>query len=81
MLIEFRVPREYGQTTARIPVKNLKIGSVVQRTQGEGDNLVYIDCYGHIVGFSRIDGKLAMEVKWDSSPVTSIERPEYLVLL
>lgn len=81
MLIEFRAPREYGQITARIPIKNLKIGSVVQRTQGEGENLKHIDCYGHIVGFSRVDGKIAMEVKWDSSPVTSIERPEFLVLL
>ena len=83
MLIEFRAPREYGKITDRIliPIKNLKIGSVVQRTQGEGENLKHIDCYGHIVGFSRVDGKIAMAVKWDSSPVTSIERPEFLVLL
>ena len=81
MFVEFRVPREYGQTTAKISIKNLKIGSVVQRTTGEGESLKHIDCYGHIVGFSRVDGKLAMEVKWDSSPVTSIEMPEYLVLL
>lgn len=43
MFVEFRIPREYGQTTAKISIKNLKIGSVVQRTTGEGESLKYID--------------------------------------
>ena len=81
MLLTFVLPSAYGKGFQPIDIKHVTIGKVVQKTEGEGENLKIVDTFGHITGFTRIDGEVAVLVKWDNRPDSVSERTKFLVLL
>ena len=81
MLVSFVLPPAYGKGLQPIDIKHVTIGKVVQKTEGEGQSFKIVNTFGHIVGFTRVNGELALRVQWDDRPDEIAAMPKHLVLL
>lgn len=81
MLVSFVLPSAYGKGLQPIDIKYVTIGRVVQKTEGEGQSLKIVNTFGHIVGFTRVNGEFALRVQWDDRPGEITAMPKHLVLL